>query len=83
MVCRDCSVSDLVTAQSLLYQLLRGMDYCFSRGIMHRDLKPHNILVSKAGVVKVADFGLARSFAVPHSRKYTTEVFASWCEDVL
>lgn len=61
--------------KSYLYQLLRGMDYCHGRGVMHRDLKPQNLLVDRKGVLKIADFGLARAFMLP-MRAYTHEVCA-------
>jgi len=63
--------------QSYLYQLLRGMDYCHGRGVMHRDLKPQNLLVDRKGVLKLADFGLARAFMLP-VRSYTHEVRRLW-----
>jgi len=44
-----------------LYQILRGLKYLHSVGIIHRDLKPDNLLVNGDCLLKIADFGLARS----------------------
>lgn len=41
-------------------QIARALDHAHSRGIIHRDIKPHNIMIDENGVAKVADFGIAR-----------------------
>uniref|UniRef100_A0A4W3H6Z2 Cyclin-dependent kinase 15 n=1 Tax=Callorhinchus milii TaxID=7868 RepID=A0A4W3H6Z2_CALMI len=60
-----------------LYQLLRGLAYIHSCHILHRDLKPQNLLISCVGELKLADFGLARAKSVP-SQTYSTEVVTLW-----
>ena len=54
-------------------QLCYGIRYCHSHRVLHRDLKPQNLLIDKEGNLKLADFGLARAFGVP-LRTYTHEV---------
>ena len=63
--------------QSNLYQLLAGVAFCHERRVLHRDLKPQNLLVNKEGELKLADFGLARAFGIP-VRSYTHEVVTLW-----
>lgn len=58
-----------------LYQILRGIAYCHSHRVLHRDLKPQNLLIDRrTNALKLADFGLARAFGIP-VRTFTHEVF--------
>jgi cyclin-dependent kinase 14 len=60
-----------------LFQLLRGLSYCHKRRVLHRDVKPQNLLISELGELKLADFGLARAKSVP-SHTYSHEVVTLW-----
>ena len=64
---------DPLKVKKIIYQILNGVAYCHSKRIMHRDLKPQNIMIDNAGRVKLIDFGLARPFSIPN-RPYTNEV---------
>jgi len=64
-------------AMSYLKQLLEGIAYCHKHRVLHRDLKPQNLLIDKVGRIKLADFGLARAFGFP-VRTYTHEVVTLW-----
>jgi len=63
--------------KSYTYQLLQGMLFCHQRRVLHRDMKPQNLLIDKNGCIKIADFGLARAFGIP-VRVYTHEVVTLW-----
>jgi len=65
------------SVMSYLWQLLQGISYCHSHRVLHRDLKPQNLLVNLNGLLKLADFGLARAFGIP-IRSYTHEVVTLW-----
>ncbi|KHN88655.1 Cyclin-dependent kinase 14 [Toxocara canis] len=64
---------DPMRVKLLLFQLLRGLAFCHEKKILHRDLKPQNLLLNENGELKLADFGLARAKSVP-SRTYSHEV---------
>ncbi|XP_028745546.2 cyclin-dependent kinase 3 [Peromyscus leucopus] len=67
----------LHVVKSYLSQLLQGLNFCHCHRVIHRDLKPQNLLINQFGAIKLADFGLARAFGVP-LRTYTHEVVTLW-----
>ncbi|KAM0342245.1 hypothetical protein ACHAPU_009650 [Fusarium lateritium] len=64
--------------KDLAKQMFEGLDYLHTRGVLHRDIKAANILVSNEGVLKIADFGLARFYAKRHQLDYTNRVITIW-----
>jgi CTD kinase subunit alpha len=62
----------------LAKQLFEGLDYLHRRGVLHRDIKAANILVSNDGQLKLADFGLARFYAKRRQLDYTNRVITIW-----
>ncbi|KAF3427011.1 hypothetical protein E2986_06627 [Frieseomelitta varia] len=68
---------DQALVKSYLYQLLKAISFCHLHCILHRDLKPQNLLIDREGHIKLADFGLARTFGVP-VRTYTHEIVTLW-----
>ena len=68
-----CSVSQLLEKQRylddevallILRDTLRALSYAHGKGVIHRDVKPANILISKKGEIKLTDFGIAQHQAV-------------------
>ncbi|KAI0011151.1 Pkinase-domain-containing protein [Xylariaceae sp. FL0662B] len=69
---------DPAQRKHLAKQLFDGLDYLHGRGVLHRDIKAANILVSNDGILKLADFGLARFYAKRHQHDYTNRVITIW-----
>ncbi|XP_062230142.1 probable serine/threonine-protein kinase At1g54610 isoform X1 [Phragmites australis] len=59
-------------------QLLSGIEHCHNNGVLHRDIKSSNLLVSNDGVLKIADFGLATSYDPDNMRPMTSQVITLW-----
>ena len=68
---------EMKLVKSFLYQLLTGVDYIHKKKVLHRDLKPQNLLISKDNIMKIGDFGLARGYGIP-VKNYTNEVVTLW-----
>ncbi|TCD66763.1 negative regulator of the PHO system [Steccherinum ochraceum] len=73
----DRGALDSVTVRSFMYQLLRGTAFCHENRVLHRDLKPQNLLINRKGELKLGDFGLARAFGVPVNT-FSNEVVTLW-----
>ncbi|ETW87697.1 hypothetical protein HETIRDRAFT_378853, partial [Heterobasidion irregulare TC 32-1] len=73
----DRGALDPVTVRSFMYQLLMGTAFCHENRVLHRDLKPQNLLINRKGELKLGDFGLARAFGVPVNT-FSNEVVTLW-----
>jgi len=71
------SALDLRIVQSFMCQLLTGIAFCHENRVLHRDLKPQNLLINRRGELKIGDFGLARAFGVPVNT-FSNEVVTLW-----
>ena len=68
---------DFITIKSFMHQLLQGIAFCHENRVLHRDLKPQNLLINNKGQLKLADFGLARAFGIPVNT-FSNEVVTLW-----
>lgn len=64
--------------KDLARQMFDGLDFLHRRGVLHRDIKAANILVSNTGRLKYADFGLARFYTKSRQLDYTNRVITIW-----
>ncbi|KAJ6643784.1 Cyclin-dependent kinase 9 [Pseudolycoriella hygida] len=68
--------------KNVLQQLLKGLYHVHSKKISHRDVNPANVLITKNGILKLADFGSARAFCLPEptepQNRYTNPVVTLW-----
>ncbi|XP_040568399.1 cyclin-dependent kinase 20 [Lepeophtheirus salmonis] len=64
--------------KTYMVMLLKGLIYLHSHSLMHRDLKPDNLLISCDGRLKIADLGLSRIFSAEGERPYSHEVATRW-----
>ncbi|XP_063680868.1 cyclin-dependent kinase 4-like [Bolinopsis microptera] len=62
--------------KNIVLQLVCGIEFLHSLSIIHRDLKPQNVLISTAGVIKIADFGLSKFIWI--QKVVTPEVITLW-----
>lgn len=63
--------------KSYMRMLLSGVAFCHENWILHRDLKPNNLMIGNDYRLKLIDFGLAKSYASPF-RRYKSEVVTLW-----
>lgn len=68
---------DLPTVKLFAQDMLKGIAYCHEQSVLHRDLKPQNLLIGWDGRLKLGDFGLARDFSVPVGN-FSNDVVTLW-----
>lgn len=73
--CRETGIPPHLVKQ-MSKEIVRGVEFLHSHRIIHRDLKPQNLLVSKEGMIKIADFGLAKTY--DFEMRLTSVVVTQW-----
>ncbi len=72
-------------ALDYIHQAAQGLNAAYKRGVVHRDIKPQNILINNKGVLKIVDFGLSRSkdmMTITHSDKFMGTAYYAAPEQV-
>jgi|UniRef100_A0A7S0MQ20 mitogen-activated protein kinase 15 len=72
------NILEEVHKQYIMYQLLKALKYLHTAGMLHRDMKPSNMLLNSDCLVKVCDFGLARSFAALSANSVSNPVLTDY-----
>jgi serine/threonine protein kinase len=75
--CKMYRYGMLFTSFRIIFNFCQGLEYLHLNWILHRDLKPNNLLVDSQGCLKLGDFGLAKFFGSP-TRQYTHVVVTRW-----
>jgi len=70
--------------KAYMVMILQGLEYLHMNWVLHRDMKPNNVLLDSKGNLKITDFGLAKTFGSPN-RVYTHQVVTGWyrCPELL
>ncbi len=65
-------------AVDCMIEVCQGIQYAHDRGVIHRDIKPHNVMIDRHGVCKVTDFGIARAGDSDQALTKTGAVMGTW-----
>lgn len=66
--CRSDTLLPIPTVMRIIRQAADALDYAHKQGVLHRDIKPANIMLTKDGVAKIGDFGIARRMGVDQTQ---------------
>ena len=78
LLCCDEVRFSLQEIKSIIQQLFNALFFIHGIRILHRDMKSSNILITRSGVLKLGDFGLARAMSKGQNQRYTNRVITLW-----